>query len=38
MPFSIGLTGSSSGHDPDAGLVPEDPADMVLDGGIGGGR
>ena len=30
MPFSIGLTGSSSGHDPDAGLVPEDPADMVL--------
>ena len=30
MPFSIGLTGSSSGHDMDAGLVPEDSADMVL--------
>ena len=30
MPFSIGLTGSSSGHDPNAGLVPEDLADMVL--------
>ena len=35
MPFPIGLTGSSSGHDPDAedvvaGLFPEDPADMVF--------
>ena len=30
MPFSIYLTGSSSGHDPNAGLVSEDLADMVL--------
>ena len=33
-PFPIGLTGSRSGHEPDAedvaaGLFPEDPADMV---------